>query len=180
MLESFDFNKHSDLYPASQYGRDMLADMTIEKGVDYGYGITAHKSQGMTIDTAYVDIHNIKDAGVENPIFGANNVQVNTQKNALYYVAMSRASKKAVVDQTGFTFDKVIQGRGQSTDPNARKTIVTDEIKADYPVLSDFYDSLSSEDRKKIGTLGEIIDSFEEDPAIDSENEFVEKLKCNL
>ena len=73
---------------------------TIDKGLDYGYGITAHKSQGMTISTAFVDVENITNAGKTNPeIINKKGDIVNTEKNALYYVAMSR-SKKVVIKKS--------------------------------------------------------------------------------
>lgn len=101
-FESYDFTAHSALYGAN------LEEVTVDKGIDYGYGITAHKSQGMTIDNVYIDVDNIAKAGKEQPIFGNNNEVVNTEKNTLYYVAMSRASKKTVINTTGLSFDETI------------------------------------------------------------------------
>lgn len=66
------------------------------KGIDYGYAITAHKAQGMTVNNAYVDVENISNSGSNTPIT-IKGEQVNTEKNALYYVAMSRAKNKVVL-----------------------------------------------------------------------------------
>jgi hypothetical protein len=70
-----------------------------EKGVDFGYAITIHKSQGMTIPKVYFDPSSLRPAGNVKVMSGGK--QINTEKNSLYYVAMSRASKKLVVLDTG-------------------------------------------------------------------------------
>ena len=84
------------LMDPNKYTKILKDTFTVEKGIDYGYGITAHKAQGMTVNNAYVDIENISRYGTETPIM-IKGEQVNTEKNALYYVAMSRAKNKVVV-----------------------------------------------------------------------------------
>jgi hypothetical protein len=71
-----------------------------EKGIDYGYAITIHKSQGMTIPKVYFNpssLDKVRNVSVVNN----KGETINTEKNALYYVAMSRSSKKLVVMDTG-------------------------------------------------------------------------------
>jgi hypothetical protein len=70
-----------------------------DKGIDFGYAITIHKSQGMTIPKVYFDPSSLRPAGNVKVMSGGK--QINTEKNSLYYVAMSRASKKLVVLDTG-------------------------------------------------------------------------------
>ena len=84
------------LMDPNKYTKILKDIFTVEKGIDYGYGITAHKAQGMTVNNAYVDIENISRYGSETPIM-VKGEQVNTEKNALYYVAMSRAKNKVVL-----------------------------------------------------------------------------------
>jgi predicted NAD-dependent protein-ADP-ribosyltransferase YbiA (DUF1768 family) len=71
------------------------ANLEIDKGVDYGYGITVHKSQGMTIPIVYFDTNSLSAVQATNII--RDGKVFNTEKNALYYVGMSRASQKLVV-----------------------------------------------------------------------------------
>ena len=70
-------------------------NLVIEKGLDFGYAVTVHKSQGMTIPNVYFDITSLQvapkiDIMRDGKLF-------NTEKNALYYVGMSRASNKLVI-----------------------------------------------------------------------------------
>ena len=67
--------------------------MIIEKDMDYGYALTAHKSQGSTYDVVYVDLcdfnkitnrYNNKFKKIENRT---------KEKNQLLYVALTRARK---------------------------------------------------------------------------------------
>ena len=88
----------------------------IDKGIDYGYGITAHKSQGMTIDNVYLDVANIQKSGRPTPIIDLEGNITNTEQNALYYVGMSRASKKVVINRDKTQFDRVID-TSDNSDP---------------------------------------------------------------
>jgi hypothetical protein len=70
---------------------ETLADQfqIIEKDIDYGYAITAHKSQGSTYDTTYVDLLNfckLRDSTINGIPF--NRAREHDQ---LRYVAVSRA-----------------------------------------------------------------------------------------
>ena len=84
-VELYDSKKH--------YG--LNANLEIDKGVDFGYGITIHKSQGMTIPIVYFDTSSL--GAVSDTNITRNGEKFNTEKNALYYVGMSRASQKLVV-----------------------------------------------------------------------------------
>jgi hypothetical protein len=77
-------------------------NLIIDKGVDYGYAITIHKSQGMTIPIVYFDTVSLSSAP-DIKIMRDGKV-FNTEKNALYYVGMSRASQKLVVPSEGVVF----------------------------------------------------------------------------
>lgn len=84
-IELYDSKKH--------YG--LNANLEMDKGVDFGYGITIHKSQGMTIPIVYFDTSSL--GAVSDTNITRNGEKFNTEKNALYYVGMSRASQKLVV-----------------------------------------------------------------------------------
>ena len=88
----------TSLMDPKKYTKVLKDTFTVEKGIDYGYGITAHKAQGMTVNNAYVDIENISRYASETPIM-VKGEKVNTEKNALYYVAMSRAKNKVVLEK---------------------------------------------------------------------------------
>ena len=93
----------------------------MSKGVDYGYAITAHKAQGMTVNNAYVDVENISNSGSNTPIT-IKGEQVNTEKNALYYVAMSRAKNKVVLK------DNAVQ-RSSETQTEQKEVVPTSAPK---------------------------------------------------
>lgn len=113
------------------YGKRLKHHFIINKGVDFGYAITAHKSQGMTINNVYVDTKNIKEArkGDESPIYDGQGNQVNSDKNALYYVALSRASKKVVINKASMHVDEVLDNDnlGLNSDEDVRysRNVVT-------------------------------------------------------
>jgi hypothetical protein len=75
---------------------EILADRwcVIEKDIDYGYSITAHKCQGSTYDNAYVDdddFEKIKDTFN----YKYRETELRTKEfNQLKYVACTRAAKK--------------------------------------------------------------------------------------
>lgn len=64
---------------------DQYNNLLVKKDIDYGYGITIHKSQGSTYNTVFV---NGKDIN-KNP----NDLE----RKRLWYVALSRASNKAYI-----------------------------------------------------------------------------------
>ncbi len=84
-VELYDRNKH----------KGINANLELDKGVDFGYAITIHKSQGMTIPNVYFDVNSL--SGLSKISIMRDGELFNTEKNALYYVGMSRASNKLVV-----------------------------------------------------------------------------------
>jgi hypothetical protein len=75
---------------------EVFADryMVVEKDIYYGYAITAHKSQGSTYDSVYVDENDFEKLSNKwNYRFRAVENR-HKEKNQLKYVAYTRASKK--------------------------------------------------------------------------------------
>ena len=68
----------------------------VEKGVDFGYAITIHKSQGLTSKNVFYD----PSGKVPAKSVMLDGTKVNTEANALRYVAMSRASKFLMVKKS--------------------------------------------------------------------------------
>lgn len=66
-------------------------ELEIKKGVDYGYAITIHKSQGSTIENVYFDPSGIS-TGKDTNLYD-NDTTVGSEMKSLLYVALSRASK---------------------------------------------------------------------------------------
>ena len=58
------------------------------RDLDYGFSLTAHKSQGSTFDTAFVDVNDIVYDKFGNPYRDAEEI------NRRLYVACSRAKNK--------------------------------------------------------------------------------------
>lgn len=76
-------------------GTELLIDMfqVLEKDIDYGYSLTAHKSQGSTYRTVFVDepsFHKLRDSW---SIKYKRNVKRDMERDQLKYVAVSRASQ---------------------------------------------------------------------------------------
>lgn len=88
-MELFDRNSVIHRQLKSQY-----PELFIDKGVDFGYAITIHKSQGSTYKNVFFD-----SSSTENNIIPLmeNNVKIGTEGNSLNYVGMSRAKSKLFV-----------------------------------------------------------------------------------
>jgi hypothetical protein len=71
------------------------SDMKVEKGIDFGYATTIHKSQGSTIPNVFFDTDTLPKGNSSDLYEGQN--KISTEKHSLSYVALSRASKKLVV-----------------------------------------------------------------------------------
>jgi exodeoxyribonuclease-5 len=91
-------NDRMELYsshnPTHERVRKEFPELIIEKGIDYGYGITIHKSQGATYSNIF--FNSLSTEVNTNPLM-ERNIQVGTEGNSLNYVGMSRASKKLFV-----------------------------------------------------------------------------------
>jgi hypothetical protein len=102
--------KINDIYPDMLQSRlddtgkhhsdsETFADkyVVIEKDIDYGYAITAHKSQGSTYHTTFVDDHDFKKlVNRWNHRYRLYEDRVR-ERNQLKYVAYTRASTKLYI-----------------------------------------------------------------------------------
>ena len=69
-------------------------ELFIDKGVDFGYAITIHKSQGSTYKNLF--FHSSSTENNTTPLL-ANGIKVGTEGNSLNYVGMSRAKDNLFV-----------------------------------------------------------------------------------
>ena len=67
-------------------------ELVAKKAVDYGFGLTVHKSQGSTFDNAFIDANNIIYKKNGQPYYNTN------LRNRLLYVALSRARNTAFIN----------------------------------------------------------------------------------
>ena len=81
-MELFDSKKHTKL-------KKEFPELYMGKGIDYGYAITIHKSQGSTYKNVFFDA--VSTENERTPIV-ENGRQIGTIGNSLNYVGMSRAS----------------------------------------------------------------------------------------
>jgi ribA/ribD-fused uncharacterized protein len=80
-----------------KYGLNIAHNLKMDKGIDFGYAVTVHKSQGMSIPIVYVDMASIRN--MKRTDILRNGELYNTEQNAIYYVALSRASQKLIVSK---------------------------------------------------------------------------------
>ena len=69
-------------------------ELFIDKGIDFGYAITVHKSQGSTYKNVFFDSSSTEKNTI--PLL-ENNVQISTEGNSLNYVGMSRTKSNLFV-----------------------------------------------------------------------------------
>lgn len=78
--------------------------LKVEKGVDFGYAKTIHKSQGSTVKNVFFDTSTLPKSSTTLTLDGK---EFSTEKHSMLYVALSRASKNLVVLNAGDNFYKV-------------------------------------------------------------------------
>lgn len=90
-MVKYNYDAHRDITPQSGIG-----SLKILKGVDYGYAMTIHKSQGST----YKNVIYQADSTAKGPktkILGKDNEFITTERQAMNYVALSRTSDNLVI-----------------------------------------------------------------------------------
>ena len=107
---------------ARMYGKDKMKAFIIEKGIDYGYAVNTHKAQGITIKNTYINGESLNYAR-HTPILDHRGVVFNTEKNAIIYTSISRASKKArISNYKAYAVD--IEAADLRTDIESQKNIL--------------------------------------------------------
>jgi hypothetical protein len=82
------------------YASEALSDMfqVIEKDISYGYAITAHKSQGSTYHTVFMDEQDFNT--LRDHWSTRHKATIRTERDQLKYVALSRASTSCYLKYT--------------------------------------------------------------------------------
>jgi hypothetical protein len=88
-MEKFSSQQHGQLKKSN-------AELFVEKAVDFGHAVTIHKSQGSTVKNVFFDASTLPK-GSSSKLYQGDK-QIGNEKHSLIYVAMSRASKKLVVN----------------------------------------------------------------------------------
>jgi hypothetical protein len=105
--------------------------LSIEKGIDYGYAITIHKSQGLTMPNVYYDLSNVASKTfLDKTLLLKDGKVFNTEMNALNYVGMSRASRKVRINKGNMQLE-LFGDTAESTEEGTSNTItMADELLA--------------------------------------------------
>ena len=82
-MELYKYDTHKDLKISG------IGSLLLDRGVDYGYAITAQKSQGSNYRRVFVDLSKLDSAG-NTPIYDDEDNIVTTNKLAQFYVMASR------------------------------------------------------------------------------------------
>ena len=82
-MELYKYDTHKDLKTSG------IGSLLLDRGVDYGYAITAQKSQGSNYRRVFVDLSKLDSAG-NTPIYDDEDNIVTTNKLAQFYVMASR------------------------------------------------------------------------------------------
>ena len=85
----------------SAYGKD-ISKFVVEKGIDFGHAITIHKSQGRSTKHVLFDGSSVPEN--RDTIIKENGKQISTERQALSYVGLSRASESLDVLEGNFNY----------------------------------------------------------------------------
>ena len=110
-MEKYSYNEHKNIFP----------ELRIEKGVDYGYAVTIHKSQGTTIRNVFFNTPSLPKFATSRLL--RDKEFVSTEKHSLLYVALSRASEKLFINSHDNSNFYQLSGNKPSIPNNKENTI---------------------------------------------------------
>lgn len=139
----------------------------------YGYSVTAHKSQGSQWEKVFVN---------------QNYVAPSWNAARWYYTAITRSAKDVIVlsgqnnvkispEEITKKIDDIVTPEVIYEDDEAFENSL--EI-TNFEKVSEFYNSLSSVDKAKLGSLEKLKEKFDSIPFTFSEEDFIDNLKCKL
>ena len=150
-MEKYDFNKHSKID----------ADLQIDKGIDYGHAVTIHKSQGATFKNVFFDTATLPK-GNASKLYRGDDL-ISSEKHALIYVAMSRASDLLVVRASDSSLFYDVLERKNMPEATPQKELKPDieETLEDFLPLNNKFSKNTSELTKNVLSLFETEDTIE-------------------
>jgi hypothetical protein len=139
----------------------------------YGYAVTGHKSQGSQWEKVFVN---------------QNYVAPEWNSARWYYTAITRSSKEVILlpqsANVKITPSEISNKVNNIAQPETSTPLPASQqgAPATSPTITvgEFYNSLSQEDRDKLGSMEDIINELLEVPFDIKESEFIEMLKCRL
>jgi exodeoxyribonuclease-5 len=160
--------------------RPMLA-----KNIDYGYAVTSHKGQGSTYQYVFDDYENMENPA-NNRVISDGDVKYAIERQQLKYVGLSRASKIAFVFTRKAGTDELYSSQEIQSEPSyipeSQESFVPWSIESEGQAsgVRSFYESLTPDQKLKLGSLQDIISEYNELPTEISERTFIEMLMCRL
>jgi exodeoxyribonuclease-5 len=160
--------------------RPMLA-----KNIDYGYAVTSHKGQGSTYQYVFDDYENMENPA-NNRVISDGDVKYAIERQQLKYVGLSRASKIAFVFTRKAGTDELYSSQEIQSEPSyipeSQESFVPWSTESNAPAsgVRSFYESLTPDEKLKLGSLQDIISEYNELPTEISERTFIEMLMCRL
>jgi len=159
----------------------------LNKNIDYGYAVTSHKAQGSTYKYIFVDYENMENPANDKSILD-NGVKYAVERQQLKYVGLSRASKVAIVFSRKAE-EKLLDSKEEiSNVPEIEESFVpsyeisesADSSEEYYLEIKSFYNTLTPEQKIKVGSLDGLIFQYEMIPFDINEEQFVESIRCKL
>ena len=150
-MEKFSSQQHGQL-------KKNNAELFVEKAVDFGHAVTIHKSQGSTVKNVFFDASTLPK-GSSSKLYQGDK-QIGNEKHSLIYVAMSRASKKLVVNtEQGANFYSL---RGPKLDLTNLQN--PQEFMEMPPELGDNQGGPSAEDWDMLNRMRDVDESLADSP----------------
>ena len=157
----------------------------LPKNIDYGYAVTSHKGQGSTYKYVFVDYENMENPA-NNRVISDADIKYAIERQQLKYVGLSRASKIAFVFSRKAGTDELYSSQEIQSEPSyipeSQESFVpwSTESEGQASGVRSFYESLTPDQKLKLGSLQDIISEYNQLPTEISERTFIEMLMCKL
>lgn len=157
----------------------------LPKNIDYGYAVTSHKGQGSTYKYVFVDYENMENPA-NNRVISDADVKYAIERQQLKYVGLSRASKIAFIFSRKAGTDELYSSQEIQSEPSyipeSQESFVpwSTESEGQASGVRSFYESLTPDQKLKLGSLQDIISEYNQLPTEISERTFIEMLMCKL